>query len=259
MTSTGAVQDGTASSSEKAPDLLERAVEAGALGVKLWKNIGLTERDADGRLIMPDDARLLPIWERAQTLGCVVSVHYADPAHNFMPLDKPHPRWNFADRTKYPAWETIIEQRDNVLRAFPKAKVQGCHMLEQSDDLRALAAKMEEFPNVYLDCSVNYGGLVAASTPDAVRDFFVKYQDRLMYGSDFTVEKHHNWGSNDMAAWVGAMYRQHWQFFQSTGKGPAGPDDGAPLEGIGLGEGVLRKLYWENAYRFYGLQRFGVD
>jgi hypothetical protein len=116
---------------EKAPDMLEKAVNAGAIALKNLKQLGLTARDIDGKLIAIDDPRLFPIWERAEKLGIPVAFHTGDPVAFFRPWNsdnerwdelKLHPEWSFADQSKYPPLETLFEQACNVYRIFNSSR-----------------------------------------------------------------------------------------------------------------------------------------
>ena len=238
---------------KKAPDLIEEAVEAGALGLKIWKNIGLWETDSRDKLIGVDDPRMFPVWERIEKLGCILSIHVADALGNFQPRDKPS-RWDFSDSSKYPARDTIIQQRINIMRRYPKVIVNGCHMAIQGENLKSLSEQLEEFPNFHLDISAFLGVLAENNSPEELRKFFIKYQDRIMFGSDFAMEKHHVWEKHGMEDYIKRMYDQHWNFFQSQ----TVEKEGKIKVGISLPPNVLKKIYWDNAYKFYRLNRFGV-
>jgi predicted TIM-barrel fold metal-dependent hydrolase len=244
---------------EEAPAMLQRAVEAGALGVKIWKDLGLWERDADGKLIAVDDPRLFPVWERAEKLGCIVSIHVADFRQAFAKTDPPHRKFYFADSSIYPTRDAILAQRNNLFRKFPKVKFNGCHFLVCSDDIQALARQLDEFPNVSVDTSAAFGELIKKNGPQAVHDFFVKYQDRIMFGTDFSVEEQHAWGANGLTEYVNSMYEESWRTCQTWDTGFGHVTDVKKQDvGIGLPEDVCKKIYWDNAYQFYGLQRLGV-
>ena len=66
---------------------LRRSREAGARGLKIWKDLGLGIRDESGRLVLPDDERLAPVFAAAGELGLPVLIHTADPVAFFEPVD----------------------------------------------------------------------------------------------------------------------------------------------------------------------------
>jgi predicted TIM-barrel fold metal-dependent hydrolase len=244
---------------EEAPDMLERTVKAGALGVKIWKDLGLWEKDMDGKLIPVDDPRLFPVWERAEKLGCVVSVHAADFARAFAKKDPPFPKFYFADQSVDPLRDAIFSQRNNLFRKFPKVKFNGCHLLACPEDILALSRNLDEFPNLSVDTSAAFGEFIKQQGAQAVHDFFIKYQDRIMFGSDFSVEEQHAWGAQGMTEWVNSMYEEGWRTLQTWDTGFGHISDPKKEEvGIGLPEPVCKKIYWDNAYKFYGLKRLGV-
>ena len=257
-----------------APDLLEAAVEKGAHGVKIWKNLGLTVKDPDGNLVKIDDERLMPVWERAQELGCIVAFHTVDPVAFFEPWNPDnerweelelHPDWSFADREKYPARDEVLEQRNNVIRTFPGLKFQCVHGANYSENLDMVDRWMDEMPNMYVDTSARLGEL-GRHPAEAGNAFFEKHRDRLMFGTDrvfwvaggvqgagpekfFTAEEDQK------------FYDTHWNYFQTDARQfdhPTPIQGNWKIDGIGLSEPTLRKFYWDNAYELYGLLRFGV-
>jgi len=259
----------------KAPDMLEKAVAAGALGLKNLKELGLKAIDHDGKLIAIDDPRLFPIWERAGKLGIPVAFHTGDPVAFFKPWDssnerwdelKLHPEWSFADRSKYPALETLFEQVKNVYRSFPNVHFVSVHVGGYSENLDAVGNWLDELPNLSIDTAARIGEL-GRHLAEKGHDFFTRYQDRIMFGTDlqfwsdcdvqgagpckaFTKEEHRN------------FYETHWRYFQTRDRHfnhPTPIQGDWKIDGIGLDKNVLKKLYWANAFRFFRLDRFNVS
>lgn len=258
----------------KAPDMLEKAVNAGAIALKNLKDLGLTARDAEGKLISIDDMRLFPIWERAGKLGIPVAFHTGDPVAFFQPWDpknerweelKLHPEWSFADRSKYPSLETLFKQVNNVYRRFRDVRFVSVHVAGYSENLKAVSSWLEELPNLYIDTAARIGELGKHSA-DEGHDFFTRYQDRIMFGTDmayweecevqgagpckdFTLNEDHN------------FYNIHWRYFQTRDRQfdhPTPIQGNWKIDGIGLDSSALRKIYWDNAFRFYKLESYGV-
>ncbi len=258
----------------KAPDLLEKAVEAGALGLKCFKDLGLTVRDREGRLLAIDDPRLFPIWERAEKLGTIVAFHTTDPVAFFAPWNPAnerwkelelHPEWSFADRQRFPERDAILLQRDNVIRRYPGLRFHGCHVGNNSEDLAAAARRLDAFPNFSMDVAARLGELGRHSSEEGHR-FFTKYQDRLMFGTDHMfypdgevqgAGPQKRFSAEENARFYGA----HWTYFQTSRKQFDHP---TPIQGdwkidaVALEPPVLHKLYWENARRLYRLERYGL-
>ena len=258
----------------KAPDMLERAVNAGAIALKNLKQLGLTARDHEGKLIAVDDPRLFPIWERAEKLGITIAFHTGDPVAFFQPWEpgnerweelELHPEWSFADRSKYPPLDTLFEQANNVYRKFPKVQFVAVHVAGYSENLKAVSGWLDELPNLSIDTAARIGELGKHSA-DEGHEFFTRYKDRIMFGTDlaywsgcdvqgagpckdFTMEEHRK------------FYEIHWRYLQTRDKQfdhPTPIQGKWKINGIGLQSQVLKKIYWDNACRFYKLERFGV-
>ena len=259
---------------KKAPDMLEKAVKAGAIALKNLKELGLEARDYEGKMLAIDDPRLFPIWERAEKLNIPVAFHTGDPVAFFQPWNPEnerweelelHPEWSFADRNKYPSLETLFEQVTNVYRKFSGVKFQGAHVACYSENITQVGKWLDEFPNLSIDTAARVGELGRHSAKDG-HDFFTKYQDRIMFGTDlmyyndcdvqgagpcknFTMEEQKE------------FYNVHWRYFQTNDKQfdhPTPIQGKWKIDGIGLHESVLKKLYWENSMKFYKLNRFNI-
>lgn len=259
----------------KAPDMLEKAVRAGAIALKNLKQLGLTARDYEGKLLAIDDPRLFPIWERAEKMGIPVAFHTGDPVAFFQPWEPTnerweelelHPEWSFADKSKYPPLETLFEQVNNVYRKFRGVKFVGVHVAGYSENIKEVGKWMDELPNLWVDTAARIGEL-GRHPADEGHEFFTKYQDRIMFGTDmamwsvcdvqgagpcknFTMEEHRN------------FYNIHWRYFQSNDKQfdhPTPIQGKWKIDGIGLSESALKKIYWDNAVKFYGLEKFGIS
>jgi hypothetical protein len=256
----------------KAPDMLEKAVIAGAIALKNLKQLGLEAKDHDGKLIAIDDPRLFPIWERAEKLGIPVAFHTGDPVAFFQPWEsgnerwdelKLHPEWSFADRSKFPPLEKLFEQVTNVYRKFRNISFVGVHVGGYSENLREVGMWLDEFPNLSVDTAARIGELGKHASAEG-HEFFTKYQDRILFGTDMAF-----WNACDVQG-AGPckdftleedrkFYDIHWRYFQTTDKQfdhPTPIQGNWKIDGIGLEPAVLKKLYWDNAYKFYKLDRF---
>jgi predicted TIM-barrel fold metal-dependent hydrolase len=256
----------------KAPDMLEKAVNAGAIALKNLKQLGLEARDTEGKLIPIDDPRLFPIWERAEKLGIPVAFHTGDPVAFFEPWEpgnerwdelKLHPEWSFADRTKYPPLETLFEQVTNVYRKFKNVQFVGVHVAGYSENLKEVSRWLDEIPNLSVDTAARIGELGRHPASEG-HEFFTRYQDRIMFGTDLAF-----WNECDVQG-AGPcknftleedrhFYDIHWRYLESEDRQfdhPTPIQGNWKIDGIGLQPDVLKKIYWDNAYRFYNLGRF---
>jgi len=258
----------------KAPDMLEKAVNAGAIAMKNLKDLGLVARDMKGKLIPIDDPRLFPIWERAEKLNIPVAFHTGDPVAFFKPWNPQnerweelelHPEWSFADQSKYPPLETLFAQVNHVYKSFPHINFVAVHVAGYSENIKEVGKWMDEIPNLSIDIAARVPELGKHPAQEG-HEFFTKYQDRLMFGTDmaywdncdvqgagpcrnFTAEEDKN------------FYNIHWRYLQTRDKQfdhPTPIQGKWKIDGVGLEEPVLKKLYWDNAFRFYKLDRFGV-
>jgi predicted TIM-barrel fold metal-dependent hydrolase len=263
---------------------LERAARAGAQGVKVWKDVGMYLRDADGKLLKSDDPRLDPFWDKCGELGLPVLIHAADPREYWYPLTYNSFHYGLrAEKDQHyhnpemPKWEELIRQRDAVLRKHPKTQFVGAHFGSLDLDLKQLADAFEKYPNFSVDTAARQR-ILGRLNPNAVRDFFIKYQDRIVFGTDDMIlsKGRKQGGSNvvlypsedptwmwieptDTAAvktWqdrAASDYAQYLEYFETDRLDLRDPNrsGGAWLRipGIKLPADVLEKVYHTNAER----------
>ncbi len=222
------------------------SVSRGALGLKLLKDLGLGVRDKSGKLIAIDDPRLDPAWEECGRLGIPVFIHSGDPEAFFHPTDATneryeelieHPDWSFYGKD-YPSLESLLEARNRVFAKHPKTRFVSLHM-GWPENLDWVQSMLDKYPNVMVEFGAREAEL--GRQPRRTRDLFMKYQDRVMFGTDNSVEE--------------AMYRNNFRWLETS-------DEyfdywGAPgqgrfkISGLGLPDGVLEKLYHKNAERLF--------
>jgi uncharacterized protein len=270
---------------------LERAAKMGIRGVKIWKDLGMIIRDGSGALLKIDDPRLDPFWVKCGELGLVVFIHTADPREYWVPLT--YNSLHYPSRTEeqqyykipgMPKWEELIEQRDNIVRKHPKTTFIGAHFGSMTFDLQGLAERLDRFPNLHVECAARLR-ILGRLSPKAVRDFYVKYQDRILFGTDGSVLFGRKAGTGsknilvypvDDADWVrtdpkdgeavrrwkegqARFYGRHFEYFETDRTDlvdPSGFEQGwAKLSGAKLPADVLEKFYHGNAERLIrGLQ-----
>ena len=234
----------------KMADYLTEAKRRGASGLKLFKSFGLTVRDASGAIVAVDDARLDPIFERCGELGLPVLIHAGDPFAFFQPVDehnerwmqlKRHPDWSFAD-AKYPKWQDVIAQRNRMIARHPRTQFIIAHMAEAANDYATLAAWLDAMPNVVVDLSGRENEI--GRQPRASRAFFLKYADRICFGTDRYP------GRLDQP-----RYRVLFRMLETNDESFDYFEHGFPpggewkIYGLALPDEVLRKVYGENAQR----------
>lgn len=169
---------------------LDRQAEQGIKGVKVWKDLGMTIRDGSGKLLAVDDPRLDPFWNRCGELHLPVLIHTADPKEYWYPLT--YHSIHYGLRTEQdqhyrnpemPSWTELMRQRDHVLEKHPQTMFIGAHLGSLEFDLQRLGETFEKYPNFSVDCAARLR-MLGRLNPPAVRDFFTKFQDRLLFGTD---------------------------------------------------------------------------
>lgn len=240
---------------------LERKVNLGATGLKIFKRLGLEYKDAEGDLIAVDDPRLDPLWAKAGELGVPVLIHTADPVAFFEPLDednerreelRTHPDWYFGG-PEFPDHDTLLAQRNRVVERHPDTTFIGAHLGNYPEKLSYVDDCLERYPNFFVDTSSRIAE-IGRHPAEEVRAFFVKHQDCILFGTDITI----GWDVLDdrlptNLAGFRDYYDLHWRFFETDTRQMKYPE--FPVQGnwradaIDLPEGVLRKLYRENAKR----------
>ena len=228
---------------ENAAKQLEEDVANGAKGLKIYKSLGLRNKDVHGNRLAVDDERLDPIWAKCGELNIPVLIHSADPRSFWDPMDEKNERWlelktrpNRKRTDTDPApWEQIIAEQHNVFRKHPNTTFINAHMGWFANDLARLGDLMDEMPNMY----VGIGAIIAelGRQPKYAHKFFVEYQDRILFGKD---------------SWQPAEFPTYFRVLESE-------DEYFPyykkyhafwaMYGLGLPDDVLRKVYYKNALK----------
>lgn len=228
---------------EKAVAQLEQDVKYGAKGLKIYKSLGFGMKDIDGNRVPVDDERLDPIWAKCGELGIPVLIHSADPKSFWDAYDKSNERWlelkTRPDRKREddnPApWKQIIAEQHNVFKKHPKTKFINAHMGWYANDLGTLGTLLDQYQNMY----VGIGAIIAelGRQPRFAHEFFVKYQDRVLFGKD---------------AWHPEEYPTYFRVLETD-------DEYFPyykkyhafwsMYGLYLPDEVLKKLYYKNALK----------
>jgi predicted TIM-barrel fold metal-dependent hydrolase len=228
---------------------LHQSFDEGAIGVKIWKNIGMAIKSKSGAYLLPDDPALLPIYEAIQRADRTLIAHLAEPDGAWLPLDarnpeityySNNPQWHMFGRPGVPVKEEILAARDRVLARYPKLHVVGCHLGSDEDNLARLAKRLDAYPNFAVDTAarVRY---FARGDRDQVRQFLTRYQDRVLYATDFSLR------DGDVSAAARSLQATHdrdWNFFSGGDKMDYA---GFPTRGLALPDKVLQKIFRENA------------
>lgn len=223
--------------------LMDEARQLGIKGLKVYKSLGLTDKDNDGNRIAVDDPRLDPIWAKCGELGIPVLIHTGEPNAFWSPKDKYNERWlelkqypsRYKDPAKNPSFDEVMNEQHNVFRKHPNTKFINAHLGWYGNDLEQLGQLMDELPNMYTEI----GAVIAelGRQPRTARNWLIKYQDRVMMGKDtYKKEEYYTYfrvlETDDEYFDYYRKRHAHWKMY-----------------GLNLPDSVLQKIYYRNAIK----------
>ena len=227
-------------------NVIRDAVAKGAIGLKVYKRLGLTNKDSRGNRVAVDDERLGPIWRVCGELGIPVLIHSADPFQFWLPKDGQNERWfelkekpnrYYGDSDFIPPFEDIIKEQHRVFKRHGNTTFINAHLGWMGNDLSRLGKHLDEFPNVVTE----FGAVIAelGRQPKTARNFFINYQDRIMFGKDsYNKEEFYTYfrvlESDDEYF---SYFRKRHAFWK--------------MYGLNLPDEVLKKVYYKNALRIF--------
>jgi len=233
---------------------LEADVKAGAVGVgEIMKSFGLSIRKRDGSRLKLDDPELDPVWKKAAALNIPVFIHTGDPSEFFQPIDYHNERWlelalfrerRFDDRSRYPSFDELMAERDRMIMRHPGTTWILAHLGWHAQDLGRLGKLFDQHPRLLAEVGAVLYDI--GRQPRMAHDFFLKYQDRILFGKDSYQpdEYPYYWRVFETTDDYFDYYREYHAFWK--------------LYGIGLPDQVLKKVYYQNALRVVpGIPRAG--
>lgn len=222
----------------------------GAVAVKIWKNIGMEIKDRNGKFIMADDPKFEPIYKDIARRGKTLMMHLAEPDVAWGPPDpadpswsyyKENPQWYHYNEVGFPSKQEILKARDHVLAENPHLRVVGVHLGSMEKDLDGIATHFDRYPNFAIDTAARMDYLMLAPR-EKVRSFFLKYQDRILYGTDLDLLASADVGES-LKEWQ-STYARDWKFLA---RDESFDYSGKSVRGLNLPEPVLRKIFRTNA------------
>jgi predicted TIM-barrel fold metal-dependent hydrolase len=250
--------------SKKIIKQLDKNISGGAISVKIWKNIGMTERDRAGKFIMVDDPALKPVFDFIKSRNLPVTGHLGEPKNCWLPLSEmtvssdssyfaENPQYHMFLHPEYPSYEDQINARDHFLQLYPDIKFIGCHLGSLEWNVDELAKRLDKFPNMVVDmaariCHLQYQ---TARDREKVRNFCIKYQDRLLYGTDLSVNE--NDGADKAQKWIHDTWLDDWKYFTTKEEMTSNLFKGK-FTGLLLPKEVIDKIYSKNAIKWYNLK-----
>ena len=226
-------------------DFIRTRRDNGVKGIKLHKSLGLRIKDASGRLVLPSDERLAPVWETAAELGMPVTIHTSDPVAFFEPVTPEneryvelgvHPSWSFHD-PKFPRFAELLAAQETMLAQNRKTNFIIAHVGSYAENLREVSRMLRDHPNMYVDTAERIAEL--GRQPYSARAFLIENQDRVLYGTDLLPTpvntqanyrffetcdeyfEYNDWNEHNQGCWN--------------------------IYGVGLPDDVLKKIYRANA------------
>jgi predicted TIM-barrel fold metal-dependent hydrolase len=248
-------------------DQLAEAHKLGAIGLKITKGLGLGIPGPDGRkLLAIDDHGLDPLFERAGALGMPVAIHIGDPKAFWKPSTpdnerwdelRAHPEWSFSDPS-VPPWQALYDAFERLVARHPKTTFIGVHFGNDPEDPANVGRMLDRYPNFYIDTAARIPE-IGRHPQEAMRRFFIKYQDRILFGTDTGV------GAEDDQMMYGStgdnvptradevrFFTATWRYFETADRqfeSPTPIQGRWKIDGVGLPDAVLRKIYFDNAAR----------
>jgi len=228
---------------DKTVDQLEQDVKNGAKGLKIYKSLGMFNKDSKGNRVAIDDPRMDPVWDKCATLGIPVIIHSADPKPFWSPQDslnerwlelKTHPRRKRNENDPAP-WQQIIEEQHNLFKKHPRTIFIAAHMGWYANDLQALAKLLDEIPNMYVEIAAVIAEL--GRQPRMAKKFFITYQDRILFGKD-------SYHPEEFPTYFRVLesadeYFPYYKRYHAFWK----------MYGLDLPDEVLKKVYYKNALK----------
>jgi len=240
---------------------LKEDLAQGAVGVKVWKDIGMQQRDPDGRAVMLDDVRFTPIFRLLEERGVVVLGHQGEPRNAWLPLEQmttrgdrqyftEHAEYHMFANAQWPSYEEQLAARDRLLARHPKVKFVALHLASLEWSADRIGEFLDRYPHASVDLAARLVHLKLQTSADRerVRQFFIRHQDQIVYATDLTRLP----GQSDaaFADEAHAVWLEDWRFL-SGGAELHSDEFDAPFQGLALPRVVLDKIYSTNARRLF--------
>jgi hypothetical protein len=252
---------------------LDQEIKRGALAVKVWKNIGMVEKGAQGHLIMLDNPGFDGVMQHIEARHVPLIAHQAEPKNCWLPLEqmttendrsyfRDHPEYYMYLHPEQPSYESLMAARDRFVARHPNMTFVGAHMASLEWSVDVLAKFLDTYPNTTVDLAARMTQVQYQSQRDfgKVRQFFIRYQDRLLYGTDLTAEppsksqKAQNPPIEDgnFTREADTFWRSDWMYLATLGVQHVDAI-AADVKGLALPKTVIDKIYYSNARRVFHL------
>jgi hypothetical protein len=236
----------------------------GALGIKVWKNIGMVEKDKYGKFIMIDDPRFDSVIQYIIDQHKTLLGHIGEPLDCWLPLEKMTvnndreyfnnmPMYYMYLHPDYPGYQQLIDARDHLLARHPDLRFVGAHLGSLEYDVDSLSKRLDRFPNMAVDvaervCHLEYQSKI---NREKIRNFIIKYQDRIIYGSDLGMRPNNN--PDQTKARLHKRWLEEWLYF-TTDNMMFSEEVNGTFQGLKLPKAVVDKIYYQNAVKWYEIK-----
>jgi predicted TIM-barrel fold metal-dependent hydrolase len=259
---------------EYARGAIDQCREQGAVGLKIFKSLGLGIELSDGELLRVDDPRLDVVFERAGERGLPILIHTGDPQAFFRAPDeeneryaelRAHPSWSFYGAREngrpWPSWEELYDQFEARVARHPSTTFLGAHFANAPEDPNLVDRMLDRYPNLFVDTGARIPE-IGRHDAARMRRFFMKHRDRILFGTDFQMSRDGSLalGSSgerpDPPERIPLFYAAHYRYFETGDRDFAHPtpiQGDWTIDGLDLPRDVLERIYHENAMRLFGL------
>lgn len=240
---------------------IEHARAKGAVAVKVWKNIGMELRNTSGQFVMIDHPKFDPVIAYLVRHDIPLIGHLGEPRNCWLPLEEmtvssdrsyfeAYPQYHMFLHPSYPSYDDQIRARDRLLEKFPELRFVGAHLASLEWSVDELAERLDRYPNMMVDTAERICHLQHQAVTEwrKVHDFFITYQDRIMYGTDIVDDGNEN--DESFQKRINTIRQRHWQFFTTADEMEA-PKVSGMFRGLHLPRNVVDKIYRTNAEKTF--------
>lgn len=241
---------------------IDKSLEQGASGAKIWKNVGMTLKNSNDEFVMVDDPAFDPIFQYLIDNEITLMGHIGEPRDCWLPFEqmtdsgnynyyKNNPQYHMYLHPEYPSYEDQINARDNVLKKFSNLTFVAAHIASLEWNLDEVAKRLDQYPSMNIDLSARIAHVQRQSIAnyDKVRNFFIKYQDRILYGIDITISEGGDRFDNISAGMLG-RWTSDWAYLATDSTQTIRNITG-DVKGLQLPKQVIDKVYYDNTNRLF--------
>lgn len=252
---------------ENAIAYMDKCMKAGACGIKIWKNVGMVLKNSANQYVMVDNEEFDPVFDYMEANKISLIAHLGEPRNCWLPENEMtvdndrryytrHPEYYMYLHPEAPSYQDQINARDNLLRKHPKLSFTGAHLASLEWSVDELAERFDEFPEMKADLAARIGNIQHQSLADRerVRNFLIKYQDRIMYGTDITLSVKDTVYSR-VTSGMRAIWMDHWAYLATDSSVVVKALGGKEVKGLQLPREVIDKIYRQNAEHFFSLNQ----